>query len=119
MPKIAMGRKNTATTGSTRVADSSGLRVMLHHQQSERSKRQSKNEHESNQIGMEKPVGILVSVQKDANAAGHQADNARHGCALLQAADTLGRHVVLRGHFAEPPPGNFARTSGGSSETGA
>ena len=56
---------------------------------------------------MEKPVAVLIAVQEETNAAGHQADNAHHGCALLQAADAFGRHVVLRGHFAESPSGNF------------
>src|SRR5580700_4421866 len=92
---------------------------MLQHQQAERPQRQSENEHESNQIGVEKSIGELIPVQEETDNEGYQAGDARTERALLEAADAFGRHVVLRGHFAEPPAFNFSRRAGGSSETGA
>src|SRR5580704_736745 len=92
---------------------------MLQHQQAERPERQSEDEHESNEIGLEKAVGELVPVQKETDAASHQASDADSERALLQAADAFGRHVVRRGHFGESPLSNFSRRSGGRSETGA
>src|SRR5580698_7408820 len=92
---------------------------MLEHQQAERAKRQSQDEHEGDQVGVEKLIGELILVHKKTNPEGHQAENARPECALLQAADAFWRHVVLRGHFAESPAFNFSRSAGGRSETGA
>src|SRR5271163_1072053 len=66
---------------------------MLEHEQAERAQRQSENEHERDEIRMEKSVGVLVAVEEDANAAGHYANNARPNGALLQAADAFRRHV--------------------------
>src|SRR5580658_7768668 len=114
MPKMAMGRKRPARDDAPVAA-----RKMLKHQQTERAERQTEDEHERDKIRTEKLGGELILVQEETNAKGHQADNARPECALLQAADAFGRHVVLRGHFGEPPAFNLSRSAGGSSETGA